>query len=146
MSCSFLYDLHFMMHLKDVNGIMESENIKKSFLDLLNAYTCDGEDPSPEIEGGRVNIAISKCLFLLCNDPHADRRGNFVHRFAGNIGLANCIPENISKLPEPSCPVKAVRGNLRNLLTITPRYSMADHKWPIFCNPLAFRELYSTLM
>ncbi len=89
---------------------MESLSIRISVKDLPSAYTCDGEDKSPEIEVGGVNVGRSKCLAIICTDPDAPGGGGFVHWIAWNIELVRFIPEKIPKDPEVTFPIRAVQG------------------------------------
>ena len=89
---------------------MESLSIRISVKDLPSAYTCDGEDKSPEIEVGGVNVGHSKCLAIICTDPDAPGGGGFVHWIAWNIELVRFIPEKIPKDPEVTFPIRAVQG------------------------------------
>jgi hypothetical protein len=89
---------------------MEPLNIRISVRNLPSAYTCDGENKSPEIDVGGVNVEHSKCLAIICNDPDAPGGGGFIHWIAWNIELAKLIPENIPKDPTVTFPIKAVQG------------------------------------
>jgi hypothetical protein len=89
---------------------METLNVKISVKNLPSAYTCDGEDKSPEIDVGGVNIQISKCLAIICNDPDAPGGGGFIHWLAWNIELVKLIPEKIPKDPTVTFPIRAVQG------------------------------------
>ena len=89
---------------------MESLSIRISVKDLPSAYTCDGEDKSPEIEVGGVNVGRSKCLAIICTDPDAPGGGGFIHWIAWNIELVRFIPEKIPKDPEVTFPIRAVQG------------------------------------
>ena len=89
---------------------MEPLNIKISVRNLPSAYTCDGEDKSPEIDVGGVNVEHSKCLAIICNDPDAPGGGGFIHWLAWNIELVKLIPEKIPKDPVITFPVQAVQG------------------------------------
>ncbi|HNX17711.1 MAG TPA: YbhB/YbcL family Raf kinase inhibitor-like protein [Methanoregula sp.] len=89
---------------------MESLNVKISVGNLPADYTCDGEDKSPEIEIGDVNVKHSRCLAIICNDPDAPGGGGFIHWIAWNIELARLIPEKIPKDPVVTFPIKMVQG------------------------------------
>ncbi|MGA2161765.1 MAG: YbhB/YbcL family Raf kinase inhibitor-like protein [Methanoregula sp.] len=89
---------------------MEPLSIRISVRNLPSAYTCDGEDKSPEIEVGGVNVQNSKCLAIICNDPDAPGGGGFIHWIAWNIELAKLIPEKIPTDPTVTFPIKAVQG------------------------------------
>ena len=89
---------------------MESLSIRISVRNLPSAYTCDGEDKSPEIEVGGVNVGRSKCLAIICTDPDAPGGGGFIHWLGWNIELVKFIPEKIPKDPEVTFPIRAVQG------------------------------------
>jgi hypothetical protein len=89
---------------------METLNVSISVRSLPPAYTCDGEDKSPEIEVGGVNVQHSKCLAIICNDPDAPGGGGFVHWLAWNVELAKLIPEKIPKTLTVTFPITAVQG------------------------------------
>jgi hypothetical protein len=89
---------------------MESLNVRISVKHMPSAYTCDGDDISPEIEVGGVDVGRSKCLALICNDPDAPGGGGFIHWLAWNMELARLIPEKIPKDPEVAFPIRAVQG------------------------------------
>jgi Raf kinase inhibitor-like YbhB/YbcL family protein len=89
---------------------METLSIRISVKTLPSAYTCDGEDKSPEIDVGDVNVDHSKCLAIICNDPDAPGGGGFIHWLAWNIELVKLIPEAIPKDAVVSFPLKAVQG------------------------------------
>jgi len=89
---------------------MEPLTVRISVKNLPAAYTCDGEDKSPEIEVGDVNVKVSKCLAVICNDPDAPGGGGFIHWIAWNMELAKLIPEKIPKHPAVTFPIKAVQG------------------------------------
>jgi hypothetical protein len=89
---------------------MEPLEVKITVKNLPSAYTCDGEDKSPEIDVGGVNINTSKCLAIICNDPDAAGGGGFIHWLAWNIELVKLIPEAIPKDAVVSFPLKAVQG------------------------------------
>ncbi|MEN6442611.1 MAG: YbhB/YbcL family Raf kinase inhibitor-like protein [Methanoregula sp.] len=89
---------------------METLEIKISVLNLPDAYTCDGEDKSPEIDVGGVNTDLTKSLAIICTDPDSPKGGGFIHWLAWNIELVRLIPESLPKTPEITFPVKAVQG------------------------------------
>ena len=89
---------------------MESLTVKISVLNLPDAYTCDGEDKSPEIDIGGVNTNLTKSLAILCIDPDSPKGGGFIHWLAWNIELVKLMPEKIPQTPEVAFPVKAVQG------------------------------------
>ena len=89
---------------------MEALTVRISVKNLPSAYTCDGEDISPEIEVGGANTGSSKCLAIICSDPDAPGGGGFIHWLAWNIELARIIPEKIPKDPEVTFPIHAVQG------------------------------------
>jgi len=89
---------------------METLQIRISVKTLPSAYTCDGEDKSPTIEIGGVNVERSKCLAIICNDPDAPGGGGFVHWLAWNIELVKILPEKVPKDPVVTFPIKAVQG------------------------------------
>lgn len=89
---------------------MEALRVKISVGILPADYTCDGEDKSPAIEVGDVNVSIAKCLAIICNDPDAPGGGGFVHWIAWNIELARLIPEKIPKDPEVTFPLRMIQG------------------------------------
>src|SRR5208337_3013822 len=89
---------------------METLNVSISVRNLPPAYTCDGEDKSPEIEVCGVNVQHSKCLAIICNDPDAPGGGGFVHWLAWNVELVKLIPEKIPKTPTVTFPITAVQG------------------------------------
>jgi phosphatidylethanolamine-binding protein (PEBP) family uncharacterized protein len=63
---------------------MEELKVKISVKVLPNDYTCDGQDISPEIDVGGVNVKIAKSLAI--------------------------IPEKIPKTPVVTFPLKLVQG------------------------------------
>ena len=89
---------------------METLSVSISVRNLPPAYTCDGEDKSPEIDVGGVNIQHSKCLAIICNDPDAPGGGGFVHWLAWNVELVKLIPEKLPKTPTVTFPITAVQG------------------------------------
>ncbi len=89
---------------------MESLRVRISVRILPSAYTCDGEDKSPAIEVDGVNVQLSKCLAIICNDPDAPGGGGFIHWLAWNVELVRIIPEKIPKDPVVTFPIKAVQG------------------------------------
>jgi hypothetical protein len=89
---------------------MESLNIGISVKNLPSAYTCDGEDKSPEIEVGGVNTGLSKCLAVICTDPDSPGGGGFIHWLAWNIEMVRRIPEKIPRDAEVTFPLRAVQG------------------------------------
>jgi len=89
---------------------MEELHVKISVKILPSAYTCDGEDKSPEIGVDGVNTKISRSLAIIVNDPDAPGGGGFIHWIAWNIELVRFIPESIQKTPEVTFPLKAVQG------------------------------------
>jgi len=88
---------------------MEPLQIRISVLNLPAAYTCDGEDKSPQISVEGVNTAKAKSLAIIVVDPNAPG-GNFIHWIAWNMELVKLIPEKIPKEPVVSFPMKAVQG------------------------------------
>ena len=90
---------------------METLSVSISVRNLPPAYTCDGEDKSPEIDVGGVNIQHSKCLAIICNDPDAPGGGGFVHWLAWNVELVKLIPEKVPKTPTVTFPITAVQGD-----------------------------------
>jgi hypothetical protein len=89
---------------------MEDLKVRISVTKLPSAYTCDGEDKSPEIDVGSVNTNLSKCLAIICNDPDAPGGGGFIHWLAWNIDLVKRIPEKIPKTPDVTFPLAAIQG------------------------------------
>lgn len=89
---------------------MEELHVKISVKMLPSAYTCDGEDKSPEIGVDGVNTKVSRSLAIIVNDPDAPGGGGFIHWIAWNVELVKFIPENIGKTPEVTFPIKAVQG------------------------------------
>jgi len=89
---------------------METLQIRISVGHLPTDYTCDGEDKSPAIEVGGVNVEKAKCLAIICTDPDAPGGGGFVHWVAWNIELVKLIPEKVPKDPVVTFPLKAVQG------------------------------------
>ena len=89
---------------------MEELKVTISVKVLPSDYTCDGEDRSPEIGVGGVNISIAKCLAIIVTDPDSPGGGGFVHWIAWNMELAKLIPEKMPKTPEVTFPMKAVQG------------------------------------
>lgn len=89
---------------------MDSLQIRISVKNLPSAYTCDGENKSPEIEVGGVNVQRAKCLALICTDPDAPGGGGFIHWLAWNIELVKLIPEKVPQGPEVTFPLRAVQG------------------------------------
>ncbi|MEN6611219.1 MAG: YbhB/YbcL family Raf kinase inhibitor-like protein [Methanoregulaceae archaeon] len=88
---------------------MENLKIKISVLNLPAAYTCDGEDKSPQISVEGVNTEKAKSLAVIVIDPNAPG-GNFIHWVAWDMELVRLIPEKIPKDPVVSFPMKAVQG------------------------------------
>jgi hypothetical protein len=89
---------------------MEKLKVSISVTKLPSAYTCDGEDKSPEINVGGVNTNLSKCLAIICNDPDAPGGGGFIHWLAWNVELVKLIPEKIPQTPQVTFPLKAIQG------------------------------------
>jgi len=89
---------------------MENLNVKISVLNLPSSYTADGEDKSPEITIGGLNMGITKTLAIICIDPDAPGGGGFIHWLVWNIEFVNIIPEKIQKTPVVTSPLKAVQG------------------------------------
>ena len=90
---------------------METLNIRISVGNLPSAYTCDGEDKSPEIDVGGVNVDTSKCLAIICNDPDAPGGGGFIHWLAWNIELVKLSPGKDPKRPRRYVPDQGRTGN-----------------------------------
>ena len=90
---------------------METLNIRISVRKLPSAYTCDGEDKSPEIDVGGVNVEHSKCLAIICNDPDAPGGGGFIHWIAWNIELAKLNSGKNSKRSHGYFPDQGCTGN-----------------------------------
>ena len=76
---------------------MEELKVKISVKVLPNDYTCDGQDISPEIDVGGVNVKIAKSLAILVNDPDAPGGGGFVHWIAWNMETRQVDPGKNSK-------------------------------------------------
>ena len=89
---------------------MESLQVRISVKSLPSAYTCDGENKSPEIEVGGVNVQRAKCLAVICTDPDAPEGGGFIHWLAWNIELAKLIPEKVPQDPVVTFPIRAIQG------------------------------------
>ncbi len=89
---------------------MEELKVKISVKVLPGDYTCDGQDISPEIDVGGVNVKIAKSLAIIVNDPDAPGGGGFVHWIAWNMELVRMIPEKIPKTPVVTFPIRAVQG------------------------------------
>ena len=89
---------------------MESLNVRISVKNLPSAYTCDGEDKSPEIDVEGVNTERSTSLAIICTDPDSAGGGGFIHWLAWNIEMVRIIPEKIPRDPEVTFPIRAVQG------------------------------------
>jgi Raf kinase inhibitor-like YbhB/YbcL family protein len=111
-----MHEQHFYQEGRSfcfLNGreyLMEPLRVRISVVNLTSAYTCDGEDKSPAIEVGAINVERSKCLAVICNDPDAPGGEGFIHWIAWNIELARLIPEKIPKEPVVTLPIKIVQG------------------------------------
>ena len=90
---------------------METLNIRISVRKLPSVYTCDGEDKSPEIDVGGVNVEHSKCLAIICNDPDATgwRRFYSLDCMEYRTGR-NSFPKKFQKIPTVTFPIRAVQG------------------------------------
>ena len=88
---------------------MDALKIKISVLNLPAAYTCDGEDKSPQISIEGVNTEKAKSLAIIVIDPNS-ASGNFIHWIAWDMELVKLIPEKIPKDPVVTFPMKAVQG------------------------------------
>jgi Raf kinase inhibitor-like YbhB/YbcL family protein len=89
---------------------MEPLTITITAKHLPNDYTCDGEDKSPQITVGGVQMNISKTLAVIVTDLNSDGGGGFIHWLAWNIELVKMIPEAIQKIPEVTFPLRATQG------------------------------------
>ena len=88
---------------------MDALKIKISVLNLPAAYTCDGEDKSPQISIEGVNTEKAKSLAIIVIDPNS-ASGNFIHWIAWDMELVKLIPEKIPTDPVVTFPMKAVQG------------------------------------
>jgi Raf kinase inhibitor-like YbhB/YbcL family protein len=89
---------------------MEPLTIKINVKILPNDYTCDGEDKSPQITVGGVNVQISRTLAIIVTDENPRDGQGFIHWLAWNIELVKMIPEAIPKTPQVTFPLSAVQG------------------------------------
>ncbi|QSZ68155.1 YbhB/YbcL family Raf kinase inhibitor-like protein [Methanofollis aquaemaris] len=85
-------------------------SVEIAVLKLPPNYTCDGEDVSPAISLGGVDIERTKSLALVADDPDSPGGGGFTHWLIWNIEPVRIIPEAIAKDAEISFPFSARQG------------------------------------